>query len=560
MIRKLQRLCVLVSLGSAFTLPDLAQIPASIATAPQPSSPAPATDTLNRSNPRDTVHNFLAACQRGDYLRASEYLDLRQLPANDRRREGMELALELEEVLNRDPHFDLDKLSDAGEGARNDRLPSDRELVDSFVVNGRRIDVQLQRVPVSPGLNVWLFSAESVRQIPSLRTLLGESEFEKHLPEVLVKTSFLDTALWRWIVLILLAPALAILARLISRLGLQITRRVMRKRVFNAESYRLQTLLGPVGLLLGVLAYGAGVALVGPSALVRFYISRILIFLSFMAIAWIAARLIEIFSRRLHFSADIRQQALFSSVIPLTQRVIKIVIFVVALVATISAWGYNTSTIWATLGVGSLAIALAAQKTLENFFGGVSVIFDRPVLVGDFCRVGDKTGTVEDIGLRSTKIRTLDRTLVTVPNSQFSTMTLENFAAREKMWFHHTVSLRCDSTPAQIKQVMTAFERILKDHPNVEIGGYPVRLTGIGDYSYNIELFAYVLTANGDEYMIAQSEILLKIIGAVEEAGTGLAVPLRELTGTKASGELLGAASAVGRDRPPTSDNNGSPR
>jgi MscS family membrane protein len=251
-----------------------------------------------------------------------------------------------------------------------------------------------------------------------------------------------------------------------------------------------------------------------------------------MAIAWIVTRLLQILSRRVNIGADVRQQALYSSVMPLALRVVTIVIFVIAILATMSAWGYNTSTIWATLGVGSLAVALAAQKTLENFFGGVSVIGDRPVLVGDFCKVGDMTGTVEDIGLRSTRIRTLNRTLVTVPNSQFSTMTLENFAHRDKMFFHPTFMLRWDATPAQVREVMASFERILKDNPEVEIGRVPVRFTGVGSYSYNLEIFAYVLTRDFDRYLEVQTDLLLEMIDSVQAAGTGLAVPLQELTGS----------------------------
>ena len=117
-------------------------------------------------------------------------------------------------------------------------------------------------------------------------------------------------------------------------------------------------------------------------------------------------------------------------------------LFLLAILGVLSYWGYNTTTILAGLGVGGLAVALAAQKTLENLFGGISVIGDRPVLVGDECRFGDRTGIVTDIGLRSTRIRTPDRTVIIVPNGQFSSMTLENISQRDKIWFHPTLNLR----------------------------------------------------------------------------------------------------------------------
>lgn len=441
----------------------------------------------------------------------------------------MEYALQLNEVLNKDPDFDVDKLSDAPEGDLHDVAGANRELVDSIDIDGEKVDIELLRRPSD---HLWLFAANTVASIPSLHAVTGETEFEKRLPDVLVKTTFIDTGLWKWIALILLVPALGLLARLISRGSLALAHRLIPGIPKALGTFGLLELVGPTGLLLGVAIYWAGLTFVAPSALVRFYLSRALTFLAFMAIAWIVTRVLQILSRRLNVGADVRQQALYSSVVPLALRVSNIVIFVIAILATMSAWGYNTSTIWATLGVGSLAVALAAQKTLENFFGGVSVIGDRPVLVGDFCKVGDMTGTVEDIGLRSTRIRTLNRTLVTVPNSQFSTMTLENFAYRDKMFFHPTFGIRCDATPAQVRAVMAAFERILKDNPEIEVGRVPVRFTGIGAYSYNLEIFAYVLTRESDRYLEVQTELLLEMIDAVEAAGTGIAIPLQELTGT----------------------------
>jgi MscS family membrane protein len=180
--------------------------------------------------------------------------------------------------------------------------------------------------------------------------------------------------------------------------------------------------------------------------------------------------------------------------------------------------------------VGGLAIALAAQKTIENLFGGISVIGDRPVLVGDFCRFGTHIGTVMDIGLRSTRIRTLDRTIVSVPNSQFSAMELENFSARDKIWFHVTLNLRRDTTSDQLLQVLSAVREILKHHSKLETGDIPVRFTGIGTYSLDLEIFAYAATSDYDVFLGIQQELLLEMLQAVEHAGVALAVPLLEST------------------------------
>jgi MscS family membrane protein len=172
-------------------------------------------------------------------------------------------------------------------------------------------------------------------------------------------------------------------------------------------------------------------------------------------------------------------------------------------------------------GVGGLAIALAAQKTIENLFGGVAVISDRPVSVGDVCRFGDRVGTVEDIGLRSTRIRTL----VTIPNAEFSSMTLENLSKRDKIWFHFALNLRRDTTPDQVRTLLESITKILREHPKVETGPLPVRFIGVGTYSLDLEVFAYVLTRNMDDFLRIQQELLLWVLEAVEAVGTALALP-----------------------------------
>jgi MscS family membrane protein len=265
-----------------------------------------------------------------------------------------------------------------------------------------------------------------------------------------------------------------------------------------------------------------------PATLPRLFLERTLGLIFSLTAAWVGAILVDLFAGHWASRLDPRMQAVSYSVLPLGRQIVKVFLFLIAILSVLSAWGYNTSTILAGVGVGGLAVALAAQKTIENLFGGISVIGDRPVLVGDFCRFGDRVGTVTHIGLRSTRIRTLDRTIVSVPNSQFSSMELENFSVRDKMWFHPTLSLRRDTTAQQLSKVLSGVETILKNHPRVEVGSLPVRLVGLGAYSLNVEVFAYVRTPDSDEFLGLQQDLLLKILQAVETAGTALAVPVQE--------------------------------
>jgi MscS family membrane protein len=132
---------------------------------------------------------------------------------------------------------------------------------------------------------------------------------------------------------------------------------------------------------------------------------------------------------------------------------------------------------------------------------------------------------VEDIGLRSTRVRTLDRTVVSIPNSEFSSMMLENFSRRDKVWFHPTLNLRRDTKPDQVRSILASIRGILTEHPKIEVGTLPVRFIGAGSYSLDIEVFAYIQTADYDEFLQIQQDLLLRIMDAVTAAGTALAIP-----------------------------------
>lgn len=498
-----------------------AQLPA----APQ-AAPAKLSDPLNRDSPQSSIFAFLEACRTKNYGRAWRYLDLRSLPSDNRFQDGPQLAQQLGQILDRDVRFDVASLSRDPEGDREDGLPPNRERVDTFTLSGKKMELQLERITLRSGLAVWVFSADSVALVPQLAAMVADSPLEKYLPQVLVQHKLIDTPLWRCIALVLMALALGAVSRPLSRLALLITAAVMRRLTPQIPPTVLEEFVGPLRLLLSVAAFRAGMEWVGPSALLRLGLNRILALLFLAGVAWFFIGIVDLAMSRLRVVLGTgRHQSFTYSVIPLASRIIKITILLFTIAAVLSDWGYNTTTILAGLGVGGVAVALASQKTIENLFGSVAVIGDRPVSVGDFCRFGDRVGTVEDIGLRSTRIRTLDRTIVTVPNAQFSSMTLENFSKRDKMWFHQTLNLRRDTTPDQVRTLLASISQILKDDPEAEIGPLPVRFIGVGTYSLDLEVFAYILTRDGDAFLRMQQELLLRILDAVEAAGTALALP-----------------------------------
>jgi MscS family membrane protein len=187
--------------------------------------------------------------------------------------------------------------------------------------------------------------------------------------------------------------------------------------------------------------------------------------------------------------------------------------------------GVNLTAVLTGLGVGGIAIAFAAQKTLENLFGGIMIASDQPVRVGDYCRAGEYSGVVESIGLRSTRLRTADRTLVSVPNGQLSMMSLENFAMRDKIRFTHTVSLRPETSSRQLRSVLLGGGRILRDHPMVEAPSAHVRFVGLKNSTFEIEVFAYIMAQSWDAFLEVQEELLLGLVDLVEASGATFADP-----------------------------------
>ena len=485
-----------------------------------PAQPAETKDPLGRSTPQDSVFQFLQACHARDYRKALHYLDLRGMPPDQRAKQGPILAQQLEDLLDDTP-FDITTLSRDPEGDQFDSLSPAREHLYTVKVNGQNVELQLERVELKPGYHVWLVAADSVALIPQAHARVTESGFEKLLPPPLVSVELFDTPIWRWIALMAGAVLLWILTRAVAWAIVRVLRPLL-----NVSAFR-----GPVRLCLTAAALRVIVELAPPAVLARLYVDRALGLAFSLGLAWAAAALIDLVAKRWYANLDPRVQAVSYSVLPLGRQIFKLTLFLIAVLSVLGAWGYNTSTILAGLGVGGLAIALAAQKTIENLFGGISVIGDRPVLVGDICRFGDRIGTVMHIGLRSTRIRTPERTIISVPNAQFSAQALENISGRDKIWFHPTFALRRDTSPEQMAQVLDSFRQVLAAEPKIETGAIPVRFIGIGQYSLDVEVNAYVKTSNFDEFLSIQQELLLKMLKSVENAGTALAVPLQESVG-----------------------------
>jgi len=481
------------------------------------------------SNPREAMQDYLDAADKGDYARAARRLDLSAIPEAKRAAEGPVLARHLKVVLDRTLWVDLGALSDSPEGSAEDGLPAGVDRLGSIPTSRGSADILLDRTVMANGVSSWRIGGQTVRRIPALYAELGFGRLGDWLPSLFFTVRFLDVELWQWVGLAAWLLVAWIAATIATRVLNRITQPLVRRTASTIDDQIVSLMAPPIRLAIALAVYSAGATALELSAPVHTFLRGLEVGAAIAVVTWGVTRLVDVAGEvlSLRFAADGRT-SLISSV-GLARKTLKAVLVAMAAVGLLHGIGFNVAGIVAGLGVGGLAVALAAQKTVENLFGGLTLAADRPVRVGDFCRWGDKLGTIEDVGLRSTRIRTLDRTIVTVPNAMLSQMEIENFAPRDAIRLQTTFGLRYETTPDQLRFVLAEAKKLLVVHPMIAPQPARVRFAGFGASSLDVEIFAYVRTSDFNVFLSVREDVLLRIMDLVERAGTGFAFPSQTL-------------------------------
>ena len=419
-------------------------------------------DEYDRGTPRSSVKGFFKAARGGDYERAAQYLDLRNLPRWIDKNEGPELARQLKIALDRTLWVDLEQVSEDPKGNVEDSLPPQRESLGGIKTPEKTVDIVLQRVPRKDGVLIWKFSNRTVAEIPQLYKHFGYGPFQEMLSNVFPDVTLLGWQLWQW-ALFLLALPLTYLAALAPT---WIVGRLVRRRETEMSLKFSLWITGPIRIVLWILFIRAVASYLGASAAGGF-LFRAKILLA-IALTWAAIRLVDIL---LDLWAERLQKKGEESAAVLVQPVRKIAKGLVVLFAAL-LWldniGFNVSALLAGLGVGGIAVALAAQDTLKNFFGSVMILLDKPYSVGQRVTVKGHDGVVEEIGLRSTRIRLLTGHQTTVPNEQMANVDIENIGRRPHIRRRTDITITYDTPPEKIEKAVNIIETILDDHEGME--------------------------------------------------------------------------------------------
>jgi MscS family membrane protein len=347
------------------------------------------------------------------------------------------------------------------------------------------------------------------------------------VPHSLLRTGPYQLQLWQWLAL----PVAVVLAwaagRVLGRITRAIVARIGPRTATKAAM--LDSLTGPIALAWLAAVATALVDLIDLSGTGEARTHRVLLGTFFFALFWGLFRAIDVAGSAIQTAAFPVSDPARRSLLALGSRVAKVVVGALCVVAIVSALGYPVESLIAGLGIGGLAIALAAQKTLANLFGAFAIGFDQPIREGDYVRIDNVNGTVETIGLRSTRLRTDARTLVSIPNGLLGDMRTENFTQRDRLLFSTVLGLSYHTTAAQLRSVLASIDADLRAQPKLFPGAASVRFRSLGESTLDVEVVAYFATTNWDEFTLIRQELLLRLLEIVERAGTSLAFPTRSI-------------------------------
>jgi MscS family membrane protein len=374
-----------------------------------------------------------------------------------------------------------------------------------------------------------VFSSQTVDVVDELYSTLPDNWIREHLPAALMVSGPFDVLYWQWIALLILVPLALFIGAALGGPTRALLRRLVSKTDNEFDDALVQAARGPVILLWSVVASRILLRWIALAAPPQAFVVQMQEAIAIVAVFWLLLRAIGVLQHALPSASWTETHPALRSLIPLGARIARLVVFAIGVLTVVAQFGYPIATILAGLGIGGIAIALGAQKSLEHFFGSISIGVDQPYRVGDWVSVNGIEGAVEAIGLRSSRIRTIDRTVITIPNGTLAEAQSENFGERERIRFHTTIGVEYGTKSATMRLIRDEIEKLLRAHPKTWPDRVLVRFVGFGASSLDIELFCWLETTAIDDFKEMREELLLGIMEIVEGNGAGFAFPTQTI-------------------------------
>ncbi len=483
----------------------------------------PLPDSFGRDTPRHTVQGFISALGENDYLLASNYLNLSKSD------NPTTAVREFKQALDAGGRFQADlQLNNTPEGNLTDQLPPSQENVGSINIGEKSVPLLLERVVSKQGEQYWQFSTDTLNSIPevlentnptlvsryTIDSLEGKKLFGYQLTDLvaaltMIISSFVLTYIMVWILYHLL--------------------KIAYPRVRDVPLPVPDKVILPLAVVIMALILSEVMVYAGVSVTLREPVNRFTDIASWLAITWLLLRVIDaIFTRAVNLSYK-KNYTERVSILGLLRKVVKALLLIFAVIVIFGNLGFDLTTGIAALGVGGLALALGAQKTIENLVGSVVVVADSPVRIGDYCKFGTYEGTVVDIGIRSSRVRTLSRTIVTVPNGDFSSMQIENFTSRDMFRFFHQLYLKRTADIEVVFKMVKDLDEFLNEHYLTNQEWNQVNILELRQDCYVIQLQAYINANDVMEFYDKQNVVFVDVLTQVKKYKVEHALPTQQL-------------------------------
>lgn len=482
-------------------------------------------DSLGRRTPQGTVNGFIKALSEQNYLRASRYLVLSRR-AYRKTDERIRIVKAFQKLLDQGGNLSPSSiLSNKETGNLDDDLQAGEDLVGNISTSKTQIALVVENQADDNEPALWFFSAETVEAIRKA-DLTGEKTFlDKILPEPLKERKLGNVPIGHLGAVVIMTVISFLLSKLLVFLIGFIIQKLWKKADTEQGTAIIDALTLPVQLYLTVSLFVLFTKDMGVSIVVRQRYSVIILTIGIIAFLILLWRVTDLVSAFIRHRMNAKGRISTVSVILFLSRTTKAAIVVIGVIAILGIIGVDVTAGLAALGIGGIALALGAQKTIENFVGSVSLIADQPIRVGDMCRVDDIKGTVEAIGMRSTTLRTPSRSIITIPNGQLSASKIENYTHRDRFFYNPVFTFRMETTPDQLRYLLVELRSVLFSHPAIIDTPPNVRFTGITSDALKVEIFAYIQADTFEISLEIQEDLLLRMLDVIEASGTSLAYP-----------------------------------
>lgn len=504
---------------------------------------------------RATMRTFMDAMAKGAKAEAAQCLDLGDMSPATAAETGAKLADQLRFVMDR-----------LGVVVYQDIPPKSGAEPFAWYI-GEHGRIELSRQESGPRKGQWLFTKATIKSIETLFKAFQDKprvaamkapSFWKNprlwLLEAMpsrLKQDLLGVQAWQWLGIVILLVLAYVVHRLALAILCAVARMVARSGGVEFRETAVKQSLRPVAALVMVATWWGGLQLLLVPTQVLEYVWPALKFAMTAAGVWASYRLIDLISRFFGIRASRTQTRLDDVLVPLVRKAAKIVVVAVGLVFVLKALGAEKGTIeklFAGLGIGGLAFALAAQESLKNFFGSVAVVLDRPFQVGDWVKIGQVEGTIESVGLRSSRIRTFYDSEVTVPNADLTTATIDNMGRRRYRRTRCTLSVTYSTPPDQIEAFCEGVRELIRRQPHTRKDNYNVWVGEFAASSIDIVLNCFHEIPEGTNEWEERHRLFMDILRLAARLGVEFAFPTRTIHVSQAGQDQGPAARSDGND------------